>query len=230
VYQRVPKPLAEIVIDEDLATVATVDAAAEVSDKKGAPLISALVREFAVDEVALVAALRRHTRTPLLDPNAVSVDPEALQLLPHEVCRRLRVVPLSVADYDTGPRLLRVAMADPTDQVSLAELEHHSGCRVEPSLMTLSAVEEMVETAFRRFVTQVMRRDRPEVAAGSPAGQPPAPPPPTTQPHHRLSEEAELGLRHRALLSLLITKHLVTEDEYEEEVRQLMRREDEPRD
>jgi hypothetical protein len=218
----VPKSLAEIVLDDALATAEIVAAAAEVSDRTRVPLIAALIRETRLDEVAVVAALRRHLRIPLLEADSVTSEAEALRTLPHEVCRRLRVLPLSVADYDAGARLLRVAMADPTDHIALAEVEHHSACRVEPSLLTLSAIEELVETTYRRFVTQVMPRG--QGAAALPA----APGTPSTHPYHRVTDDAELAVRHRALVNLLLEKRLITDDEYEEHVRQLMKQDQEP--
>jgi len=225
----VPKSLAEIVIDEELASPEDVDSAAEVSDRKGSPLVTVLIRDFSVDEVNVVAAMKRHLRVPLLDPDSVTVEPEALRVLPHEVCKRLRVVPLSVADYNSGPRLLRVAMADPTDRVSVAEVEHHSGCRVEAALMTLSAVEEMVEKVYKRFVTQVIQRGKAGTslsAAGKTEASAERTEPenkPSTVPFHRITDDAELSVRHRALIELLLEKHIISEDEYEEQVRLLMK-------
>src|SRR5262245_6061433 len=61
-------------------------------------------------------------------------------------------------------------MADPTDAVAVAEVEHVTGCRVEPVLMTVSAVEELVERTYRALVTEVMKRvgSRDETAGGKP--------------------------------------------------------------
>jgi hypothetical protein len=237
-----PKPLAEIAIDAGLVDRDQVARAAAQADATGVPLIVALVRGQGLDELALVAAVRRQMRVPLSDPAHVQLDPDALREIPRDVCRRLRVLPLSVAVYNRGPRLLRVAMADPTDPVAIAEIEHISGCRIEVTLMPLSAIEEMVEKGYRAFVTEVMQR----VPAGpAKTGKPrsgfelsPATTPralvgrggdldedgaPATMPFHRLSEEAHITLRHQALLDLLVEKNLISEDEYEERVRQLMK-------
>ena len=48
-----------------------------------------------------------------------------------------------------------------------------------------------------------------------------------TQPYHRVSDDAEFGLRHTALCRLLLRKNVISEDEYEEEVRLLMKEHDE---
>jgi len=231
----VPKSLAEIAIDARLVNRDDVVEAARAADREQIPLIVALVRQHEVDELALVAAIRRQVRVPLSDPRTVELDPDALREVQRPMCRRLRVLPLSVAVFDSGPRLLKLAMADPTDTVAIAEIEHVTGCRVEVTLMPLSAVEEMVESGYRQFVTEVMERreirsrhaadaerKRKSVAktakpadTGSPA--------PTTIPYHRISEEADISLRHQALLELLVERQVISEDEYEERVRQLMK-------
>lgn len=156
-----PKSLAEIVLEEGLGTAAAVERAAEAADRAGTPLVVALVRELGLDEVALIAALRRHIRIATADPATVAPEPEALRELPRDVCRRQRVVPLALSSYDGRRRVLRLAMADPTDAVAVAEVEHLSGCRVEPVLMTVSAIEELAEKTYRAFVTEVMARAEP---------------------------------------------------------------------
>lgn len=244
------KRLAEIVIDAKLAGREQVVRAARLAEEQRIPLISVLVRSDGIDELALVAAIRRQVRVPLIDPALVEHDPEALRELPQEVCRRLGVMPLSITGYDTGSRVLQLAMADPTDTMAVAEVEHITGCQVENHLMPLSAVEELVQKAYRAFVTEVMRRDRiegaqpvpstpaqvhdthrlvvpdlvVETAPELPALEAAARAQPGTVPFHRIADEASLELRHRALLELLVQKNIVTESEYEEQIRLLMRR------
>jgi hypothetical protein len=134
-------------------------------------------------------------------------------------------VPLEVTTRRDGPRLLTVAMADPTDRETVLEIEAASGCRVEPLLAELSAVEDAVRRAYRGVVTAIMRPDdtpRRRVPFGGDLGVATRPPL-HTQPHHRLGDgdEAPLELRHRALLELLIAKGLISLDEYLRELRRL---------
>ncbi len=249
----VPKPLAEIVLEEGLTTAASLERAAAAADRDGVPLVVALVRECGLDEVALVAALRRHVRVATADPATVAPEPEAVRELQRDVCRRQRVAPLSLSSYGGRGRVLRLAMADPTDAVAVAEVEHVTACQVDPVLMTVSAIEELVERIYRALVTEVMKR------VGEPAEAPPdagraargkgvassggasparvgaptttlaagvrerAVDGPVTVPFHRLSEEADLETRLSAVIRLLLAKRIVSEDELEEEVRQLMR-------
>jgi hypothetical protein len=153
--------------------------------------------------------------------------------VPWDVCRRLRALPLAVLSHGDR-RVIRVAMADPTDGAALAELENLTGCEIAVTLTTLSAIEESIEDGYRAFVTEVVPRKKPFGGSLAVATQPMArgarpvddgsEGAPATIPYHRLSDEADLALRHQALLALLYSKQLVTEDEYEEAVRDLLKR------
>jgi hypothetical protein len=127
------------------------------------------------------------------------------------------------------------------------ELEHVTGCEIVVTLVPLSAVEEAIEEGYRSFVTEVVQRKKPFGGTLTPLTKPLARPPvshaprgdhgdgevtdggelegglPTT-PYHRLSDEADLLVRHQALLSLLVAKQVITEDEYEDAVRELLKR------
>jgi hypothetical protein len=218
----VPKPLAEIVIEEGLASAAEVERAADWADRERVPLVVALIRELGLDELALVSAIRRHVRVAVGDPAREPPELDAVRELPREVARRLRVVPLALGSAG-GRRSLDIAVADPTDAVALAEVEHVTGCDVEPRVMTLAAIEELVESSYRHLVTEVMHREkrgrrggRKDAAARGARRM--------TAEGRATSEAGDLALRHQALLAILIEKQLITRDEYEAELRRLTSR------
>ena len=220
-----PTSEAEIVIAEGLLQADGLAKAVEHSDAEHLPIVVALVREQGIDEVALVAALRKHSRVKLLDPANVEFDSDALRELSRDACRRLRAVPLSLKLYGAGPKVLGIAMADPTDTVGVAELEHLSGCDVEPVLVTLSAVEEMIETAYKHGVTEVMRRDQlPPHVSGEKKARGKRFKKSKTAPFHRLSDEAGPLLRTEALLKICLEKGLFTKEEYEGTLLTLLKR------
>lgn len=239
-----PRSLAEIALSHGLLDASAVARVARASETRNVPLVVALVRDTGIDEIALVRAIAKDTRVPVTDPAQLRHDSDAMRLLPRDAARRLRVLPLAVGVYGAGPRVLRVAMADPTDAVVLAELEHLTGCEIDVTLMPLTATEQAIEEGYSTFVTEVVPR-RPLFGenlavstqrvgrrhAPTPSGPPPSADGdvPATIPYHRLSDEADLEIRHRALLDLMVRKQLVTEDEYEEEVRLLMKRRDDQR-
>ena len=130
------------------------------AEERKQPLVVVLIRELGVDEVALIGALRKQTRVPLLDPAQIQVDPEALRLVPRDACARLRVLPIGAVASTAKTRVLRVAMADPTDTAAILELEVIANCEIEVTALPLSAIEELVEKGYKQFSTAVTRSPR----------------------------------------------------------------------
>jgi hypothetical protein len=152
-----PKTLAEIAIEAGLVTKASAAKAGKMADEKKQPLIVTLIKDLGVDEVALLGAFRKQTRVMLIDPAAIQIDPDALRQVPRDVCARLRVLPLAVQPEGTG-KLMRVAMADPTDTAAVAELEQLSHCEIEVCALSLSAIDELVDKGYRQINTAVVAR------------------------------------------------------------------------
>ncbi|HEX7837571.1 MAG TPA: hypothetical protein VF469_08920 [Kofleriaceae bacterium] len=223
------KTLGEIAIEAGLVNRASAAKAGRLAEERKLPLVVVLVRELGVDEVALVGALRKQTRVPLIDPGSVEIDPEALRQVPRDVCGRLRVLPLSVTSDGRG-KLMRVAMADPTDTAAVAEIEQLTHCDVEVNTLPLSAIDELVDRGYRQVNTAVVSR------TGNPGA------PAFVSFRGRLQPETEsevsvtaqipvaalqamaaddLDTRFTALVNLLVAKGLVSEAELAEAVRKL---------
>ncbi|MGE0547543.1 MAG: hypothetical protein AB7O24_04115 [Kofleriaceae bacterium] len=143
-----PKTLAEIAIDAALINKADAAKAGRLADARGQPLVVVLIRELGIDEVALLGAFRKQTRVPLVDPASIEIQSDALALVPRAVCARRCAFPLSV-HTDSQGRVLRMAMADPTDTAAVAELEQLAGCEVEVAALSLSAIEELITKGYQ---------------------------------------------------------------------------------
>ena len=197
------------------------------AEERKQPLVVVLIRELGVDEVALVGALRKQTRVPLIDPAGIEIDPDAMRQLPRDVCARLRVLPLALTTDGAG-KLLRIAMADPTDTAAVAEIEQLTHCDVEVNALPLSAIDELVDQGYRQVNTAVVPR------VGNPGG------PKFVTQRGRIVPEAEsevsetaqiplatlqamgpddLEARFSALVGLLLAKGVVTEAELAEALR-----------
>ena len=226
-----PKTLGEIAIEAGLVTKASAARAGRLAEEHKQPLVVVLVRELGVDEVALVGALRRQTRVPLIDPATIDIDPEALRQVPRDVCARLRVLPLSLTS-DGGDKLMRIAMADPTDTSAVAEIEQLTHCDVEVNALPLSAIDELVDKGYREVNTAVVSR------AGNPGAtafvtsryrSPEAESevsvtaqiPVATLQAMAPDEPDDADLRLTALTNLLVAKGVLTEAELAEAVRKL---------
>ena len=223
-----PKTLGEIAIEAGLVNKASAAKAGRLADERKLPLVVVLVRELGVDEVALVGALRKQTRVPLIDPGSLEIDPEALRHVPRDVCARLRVLPMSAARDGTG-KVMRIAMADPTDTAAVAEIEQLTHCDVEVNALPLSAIDELVDKGYRQVNTAVVSR------AGNPGAT--AVVTSRSRPPEAESEVSvtaqmpvatlqamapdDLETRLTALVNALVAKGLLTEAELAEALRKL---------
>ena len=127
------------------------------AEERKEPLVVMLVRELGVDEVALVGAIRKQTRVTLVDPGEIQIDAEALRVLPRDTCARLRVLPLGVT-ADGQTKVLRLAMADPTDTSGILEIESLTHYEIDVSMLPLSAIDELVQKGYRQISTAVVQR------------------------------------------------------------------------
>ncbi len=225
-----PKTLGEIAIEAGLVNKAGAAKAGKMAEERKVPLVVMLVREAGVDEVALVGALRKQTRVPLLDPADLQIDPEALRQIPRDICARLRVLPLGFA-IEGRTKVLRLAMADPTDTSAVAEIEQLTRAEIDVSALPLSAIEELVEKGYRDFNTAVVSRPGQRghsmfiTSKGKLAGAE------VTESETSVTAQIpvvelkpvpdDLDTRLSALIAILVRKGLVTEAELAEAVKKL---------
>ena len=222
------KTLAEIAIEAGLVTKDSAVKAGKIAATRQQPLVHVLIRELGVDEVALIAALRKQTRVPLIDPADIEVDAEALRLVAKDVSSRLRVLPLSVS-HDGNTKVLRIAMADPTDTSAILELEQLAACEIEVTALPLSAIEELVDKGYKAFSTAVVKRDDLEPSRGLFASRRPTRTGPIRVTSDFESEvsvtaqiplsslvESDIDAKFAALCALLVKKGVVTEAELAE--------------
>ncbi len=221
-----PKTLAEIAIDAGLVNKASAAKAGRLAEERGQPLIVILIKELGVDEVALLAAFRKQTRVPLIDPAEIQIDIEALRQVPRDVCARLRMLPVAIVN-DGTTKVLRVALADPTDTAAIAELEQLTHCEIDVSALPLSAIDELVEKGYRQINTAVISRS----GLGGTMFITSKGKLPTAEMESEVSVTAqipisairpdELDLRLSALIQVLTSKGLITEAELAEALKRL---------
>lgn len=110
--------------------------AVEQAERTGRSLPATLVKLGFLDEETLVRVLAGEYRLPRVDLARVSSEASALAAVPHELCLRLRVVPLRVR----GPVLV-VAVDDASDSAVLDELRSVTGLELAPVVASVSAIE-----------------------------------------------------------------------------------------
>jgi Type II secretion system (T2SS), protein E, N-terminal domain len=152
----VAKTLIEIVVDAGLATKPAAMRVAKSAQAQTSPLVVALIRELTINEADLANAIAKGLRLPLLTSASVSIDPDVIREVPAAIAKRLYAVPLSLRSDQRS--VLRVAMADPSDMVAIAELEQASGHELELCVMPSSMVEELLQKLYVGFSTAVVQR------------------------------------------------------------------------
>ena len=211
-----PKTLAEIAIDAGLVNKASAAKAGKMAEERKEPLIVVLVRELGVDELALVSAFGKQTRVPVMDPKNVTMDHEAMRALPRDVAARLRVLPLAIAT-DGKSKVIRLAMADPTDTAAIAELESLVHAEIDVSALPLSTIEELVDKGYRQINTAVVPRPgAPVTEGGKPIFQESEVSVTAQIPLASLRGPDDVEARLNALVQVLVGKGLINEAELTE--------------
>ena len=74
--------------------------------------------------------------------------PEVLALVPDELAKKHRCLPLSTSEAPSG-RVLFLAMQDPADLAAADEIAFHAGCKVKPVLAAPGELEEALVRHYR---------------------------------------------------------------------------------
>jgi type IV pilus assembly protein PilB len=136
------KSLGDILVEEGLLDRAQLNRAEEEQERVGKSLGRVLVDLGLVKEAALVSALARQVGLDFVDLTEHHIDPAAAALLPEQVSRRNRALPIG---FD-GTRLV-VAMSDPANVFALDDIRTITGMEIKPVVATASDVE----AAIRRY-------------------------------------------------------------------------------
>jgi type IV pilus assembly protein PilB len=136
------KSLGDILVEEGLLSRDQLDQAEEEQQRVGKSLGRVLVDLNLVKEADLVSALARQVGLEFVDLTEAQIDPAAASLLPEQVSRRYRALPIG---FD-GTRLI-VAMSDPANVFALDDIRTITGMEIKPVVATASDVE----AAIRRY-------------------------------------------------------------------------------
>ena len=220
--------LGDILVEEGLIAREQLNQARRVAERLGSPLVSVLLEQALITEDGLVDALSRRLHMQLFDPGRTSVDLDAVREVPYEEANRYRLLPVQLVQR-AGQRILRVAMVDPLDSQAIEDIEFSTASTVEPMIARPSQVGDAIRHHYRGVVTKVIGRQRPGEGEGQgsrtarrPFGAGLEDSHLHTKPVSRVQQSASTNHRLDALLSLLVHKGLITQDEYEEQLRSIV--------
>jgi hypothetical protein len=227
--------LGEILIQAKVLSESALQTALREQQRWGGLIGEILVRMEAVPEDSVITALSRQLAIPRPDPKLWNQPhPAALAKVPIDVAKKLRVLPLALADQG---KTLVVAMAEPQNLDQVDELDKVTGCRISTRIVGPFALgkaqylhygaEELAEgdidTGSFKVIDSQGRtlnksREQLEKEHAAPKAQPPR-----LDPAELLLQLEETQRREvaalRAMVELLIERGVFSRDEYLARVR-----------
>ncbi len=141
---RKTKKLGEILVEEGLITAEQLERALLEQSRTDQLLGRILIDLKMVKESDLMAALAKQIGFRFVDLNEFTIDGSASGLIPEQVARRYRALPIGYEDS----RLL-VAMADPANLFALDDIRTITGMDLQPVVATAADIEAAIRKYSR---------------------------------------------------------------------------------
>jgi len=119
--------------------------------KGGVPFVTALVESKALAAVRIAEAASLEFGVPLVDINALEIDPAVAREVSDKVLRKVHALPL----FKRGKKTF-VAVSDPTNLQALDEIKFATGNMTEPVLVEEDKLARAIETAIQATESQRM--------------------------------------------------------------------------
>jgi type IV pilus assembly protein PilB len=137
--KRKPKQLGQILLEEGLLTQEQLDRALEQHRNTPKSLGRVLIDLGFIRERDLVKALAQQVGLDFVDLSEYSIDAASTTLLPEQLARRYRALPIGEQDGK-----LLVAMSDPANVFALDDIRSVTGRSVQPLVATAQDVEQAI--------------------------------------------------------------------------------------
>jgi type IV pilus assembly protein PilB len=134
---RSARMIGEVVVDLGLADAATVERAVSVAREQGRPTGQVLVGQGVLRQDQLARVVAERFGLDYVDLSVFEVDVGATSLLDPAAAKRYQAVPIGFTDDGT----LLLAMADPTNVLTVDDIAMRTGRRVRPVAASLEDLE-----------------------------------------------------------------------------------------
>ncbi len=140
--------LARMLVLEGLLSEQDAQQAVQAAQDNKVALVAYLVEKKLVSGRDVAHAASTEFGVPVIDINAVDIDPEAVKLVKEEIIRRHHALPL----FKRGSRLF-IAISDPTNLKALDEIRFQVGGTTEPILVEEDKLNKVMEKALEATET-----------------------------------------------------------------------------
>ena len=143
------KKLGELLVDARLITPGQLAEALKYQRTAGGRMGSNLVAMGIISENSLMDFLAQQTGVPRLDVKHIDVSPTVLERIPRRLAEQMSILPVAVKE----PRILVLAMADPSDLNAVDSARFASGLNIEPMVASHSALKLAIAEQYRKLET-----------------------------------------------------------------------------
>ena len=153
------KRLGDLLLEAGLITSEQLAHALAEQKKTGERLGEILVGQGLITEQELLEMFELQLGIPRVELDRFSIDPDALELVPEDVARRYRVLPIRLEE-----NRLTVAMADPVDFFIIDHLAMFTKKQIEPVLAGKRELARAIDRCYglEESVAEVLRNVQPE--------------------------------------------------------------------
>jgi type IV pilus assembly protein PilB len=149
--KHTPKQLGQMLLERGLLTEPQLDSALQQHRNTPKSLGRTLIDLGYIRERDLVCALAEQVGLDFVDLSEYQIDPLAATMLPDQLARRYRALPIGERDGK-----LLVAMSDPTNLYALDDIRAVTSREVQPVVATASDVERAIDNFAGTFLGDLL--------------------------------------------------------------------------
>src|SRR5262249_28460835 len=119
----------ELLIKQGLIGPTELATAQARAKETGGALTTAIVKHCGISEAELLAVLQEEYHLPVVDPAALDIPPEVIDVLPALLASKYHIVPVNLSRTT-----LTLAMADPSNLIAINEVKFLTGFDVRAAI------------------------------------------------------------------------------------------------
>jgi type IV pilus assembly protein PilB len=116
--------------------------------ESGGAVTTYVVKHCGVSEAELLTVLQEEYHLPVVDPSALDILPEVIDVLPAVLANKYHIVPVSLSRST-----LTLAMADPSNLVAINEVKFLTGFDVRAAIAGPLSIERAIERYYDRALS-----------------------------------------------------------------------------
>ncbi|MHC4201416.1 MAG: GspE/PulE family protein [Planctomycetota bacterium] len=140
---KLDKKLAAILVKHGIVGPDERDDVLAAANNENKSLTHYIIDQKISTEPAIIGAISTEMNLPPVDIEKVDIDPEALALIPEDIARQYKVLPVAKIG-----RSLTLAVADPLDVLTQDDLNIVTGCELMPVVSTDVAIEKAIQKVY----------------------------------------------------------------------------------